>query len=261
MYLTIIGAKIFYGDTVTDAENHIATYISHGKRMNAIQVFVPIVRSYVQMNENQFLRFKNAGRRHASAHAGKTTTSGLDRTRIDRTGRNDPLEKWDVDHYGNLTGHAGPWGNRALTNRDHMTANSSNQIRNSLLPANIADSHSAVKADGLAITVSGNHHRGGSYTYGGRTKKESPVQGMNRMEFGAHYPTTAFYVEMNEMLEWKRTNSLGKSRLRVEMVGAYAYMYKKAVDWGVVQATPQQDYTLLAWTAEAVTRDDGTVRK
>ena len=257
MYITLIGAKIFYGDSLNDLGKAIATY--KGTRMAQMAGLTPNFITFVQMSETQFVRFKNAGRRKGSSKPGKTTTGGLVRTRADRTGSHDPLEKWDVDLYGNLTGHLGPWGSGSLTNRDHMTANSSNQIRNKL--SGYSFSTNEVKAQGVAITVSGEHHRGGSYTYGGRTKSSSPVSGLNRMEFGAKFPTDAFMTELDAMLEWKKDSGFGKNRLRIEMVGAYIYMYKFAVDAKVVTPSVMQDQKLINWLASAVANDDGKVRK
>lgn len=257
MYITIIGAKIFYGDTLNDMLKSIGAY--KGKHSGAVSGLTPNAITYVQMTEMQFVRFKNAGRRKASSKPGKQTTGGISRTRVARTGTHDPLEKWDVDFYGDLTGHAGPWGNGSLTNRDHMTANSSNQMRNK--QSGHALSTNEVKNQGVAITVSGEHHRRASYTYGGRTKSPSPVLGLNRMEFGAKYPTDAFMTELDTMLEWKRDGGTGKNRLRIEMVGAYTYMYKFSVDTGVVTPSVMQDQKLLNWIAAAVANDDGKIRK
>lgn len=257
MYITLIGAKIFYGDSVNDMVKAVSTY--KGTRLTQMAGLIPNSITYVQMSETQFVRFKNAGRRKGSSTPGKTTTGGLVRTRGDRTGSHDPLEKWDVDLYGNLTGHAGPWGNGSLTNRDHMTANSSNQMRNKASGHSLSTNQ--VKAQGVAITVSGEHHRQASYTYGGRTKSDSPVSGLNRMEFGAQYPTAAFMKELDTMLEWKRDGGVGKNRLRIEMVGAYIYMYKFAADAKVISPSVMQDQKLLSWLTAAVANDDGKIRK
>jgi hypothetical protein len=79
------------------------------------------------MSDEQFVRFKNAGKRHASKQTGKKA-GVVDRDRQDRTAIK-TLHKWDVEQYGNLIGKAGPWGSGSRTNRDHMTADSSNQLR------------------------------------------------------------------------------------------------------------------------------------
>lgn len=269
MYITIICAKIFYGSTKLDVDSHISTYRAQGKRKFAVDPYIGanptmiINKVYVQMTDSQFVRFKNAGRRHPSATPGKKVGTE-DRERVDRTSIK-KLEKWDVEPYGQLTNKAGPWGNGSLTNRDHMTANSSNQMRNAALPANVSDSHSVVKRSGLAITVSGKHHRKASYTYGGRTKKASPLPGLNRMEYGALHPGAAFLTEMGEMIEWKKNHQNGigvaKNTLRLEMVGAYAYMYKKAADLSVIDASIAQDSALVQWVQDAVNNDDNCVRK
>lgn len=265
MFVTIICAKIFYGNSAQEINQQIASYQANGKRAIALNpylgkvTYTVINQQLVQMSDSQFVRFKNAGRRHASHTKGKSA-GGISRERQDRTGDN-TLHKWDVDHYGNLTGRQGPWGNGSLTNRDHMTANSSNQMRNAALPANVADSHYVVKRDGLAITVSGKHHRQASYTYGGRTKSASPIPGMNRTEYGANHPTQAFQKELGEMLSWKfshSVNGVNKNTLRLEMVGAYCYMYKKSVDTFVTKASIPQDNELIEWIRRAVQNDNHT---
>jgi hypothetical protein len=82
----------------------------------------------------------------------------------------------------------------------------------------------------FAITVSGRHHREASYTYGGRTKKTDTPDGSTRTQYGATHPTDSLYTETYPMLKWKfshisqKTNQL-KNTLRLEMVGAYVFVY------------------------------------
>lgn len=275
MYITIICAKIFYGNTQQDVDNHIATYMSGtNKRSTAVSQYIQAVQThntsqyqiinkkYVSMSDDQFVRFKNAGRRHPSNHPGKLAGSAS-RTRQNRT-RDSALQKWDVEPYSSLTGKSGPWGNGSLTNRDHMLANSSLQQQNAAQHANVRLSSSAVKRGGLAITVSGKHHRMASYTYGGRTKSPSPVLGLNRTQYGADHPVSAFMVEMDSMLAWKfshqGTHGVQKNTLRLEMVGAYVYMYKKSVDLCFIEANIAQDLKLLDWVEKAVANDDRKIR-
>ena len=84
MYITSIGAKIFYGDTLNDMLKGIGAY--KGKHSGAVSGLTPNAITYVQMTEMQFVRFKNAGRRKASSKPGKQTTGGISRTRVARTG-------------------------------------------------------------------------------------------------------------------------------------------------------------------------------
>jgi hypothetical protein len=147
-----------------------------------------------------------------------------------------------------------------------MTANSSNQMRRaSGTWQGSANTVGGVKNEGLAITVSGRHHREASYTYGGRTAKSDTPDGTTRMTYGATHPTESFFTEMREMLTWKAnhigTGGQAKNTLRLEMVGAYAFMYKAAVDAGHIRATIEQDVLLLHWLRRAVTNDDGVARK
>lgn len=258
VYVTIVGSKVCYGDTLTD----LLGFIAAAKSKLALP-YTPTTHLPIFMSEEQFIRFKNAGKRQGST--GKTTTSGLSRDRNDRT-TSWALQKWDVDNYGELTGLSGPWGNGSLTNRDHMTANSSNQLQLKYGTwQGSATTSSGVKNEGLAITVSGEHHRLASYTYGGRTKKTDTPDGSSRMVYGSNFPTESFTTETREMLQWKalHTNSSGKVKntIRVEMVGGYAYMYKVAVSPGFVAPTLTHDQVLIGFLDAAIANDDGTVRK
>ncbi|SHG26478.1 hypothetical protein SAMN04487965_3646 [Microbulbifer donghaiensis] len=262
VYLSIVGGKIFYADSNPgDLIKQINIYATTGNSRSAsVAKCLPNPISHAQMTEQQFIRFKNAGRRHGS-HTPNKMIGGLDRTRLPRTS-SPALEKWDVGPYGSLTGKAGPWGAGKHTNRDHMTANSSNQLRfnNGNWPGN-AVSKNQVKNEGLAIAVSGEHHRKGSYTYGTRVHTPSPITSLSRMQYGERYPQQAFQTEMDQMLEWKRSHTKSpqgptKNTLRLEMVGAYAYMYKLAVDCGFFDPSTEQDQRLIYWTKLAVESDN-----
>lgn len=263
MYVIIIGSKICYGTTKVS----MGVYTTNVWNNNPLKFNGCMPANYnaaVKMSNAQFERFKNAGRRHASSTPGKKA-GNVDRTRPDRTGEPD-LFKWDVAEYGELTGRTGPWGDGSWTNRDHMTANSSNQIMlNQGQWPGWGTTASQVKAEALAITVSGKHHREASYTYGGRTKKKDTPDGSTRMQFGASHPTESFLTETQEMLEWKSNHigsaGLAKNTLRVEMVGAYAFMYKKAVDFDLISATVAHDQVLMHYLGLAIQNDDGQVRQ
>lgn len=271
--VTIIASKICYGADLPS----LLHYIGHVKQARGQQMAAltpaaikaalaggpaPLNVDSATLSDSQFVRFKNAGRQHASKSA--KSVGGIARTRDDRT-EDDDLRKWDVAEYGELTGRGGPWGGGSLTNRDHMTANSSNQLRlASGTWQGDASTTGGVKNEGLAITVSGRHHREASYTYGGRTAKIDTPDGTTRMTYGATHPTESFFTEMREMLTWK-ANHIGtggqvKNTLRLEMVGAYAFMYKAAVDRGHIKPTIEQDVLLLHWLRRAVTNDDGVAR-
>ncbi|MFD2311724.1 hypothetical protein ACFSKX_14950 [Microbulbifer halophilus] len=260
MYVTIIGSKIFYADDLGQLCQQIKNYQTNGTRSATInqRLFYNNLVNYAYMTDEQFVRFKNAGRRHPSRIPNKMVGQ-IDRTRGDRSSGG--LQKWDVGEYGSLTGKSGPWGNGSLTNRDHMTANSSNQQQfNTGTWPGSATTRSEVKREGLAIAVSGHHHRKASYTYGGRTRSPSPMTQLNRMQFGAQHPTDAFFTEMNSMLDWKsshlNSNNVQKNTLRLEMVGAYAYMYKLSVDQGFIDASWEQDLYLVIWMNHAVSSDN-----
>lgn len=256
MYVTIIGSKICYGDNFDDLETYIAGALAGNKFSNAL---VPAKIDTVSLSEAQFVRFKNAGRRHASSSA-KQTTGGISRQRPDRTTAK--LNKWDVNPYGELVGFEGPWGDGSFTNRDHMTANSSNQLmfQHNTWPG-AATTSSGVKREALAIAVSGKHHRTASYTYGGRTAKRDTPDGTTRKEYAANYPTPSFKTETDEMLKWKanHTNQLGvaKNTLRVEMVGGYAYIYRRSVERNLIAPTIDHDKMLMAYLDIAVKNDTG----
>ncbi len=260
--VSIIGSKVVYGLDGPKTRKYINAIKSD--KPDPFNGCLPIgAITGHWMTETQFERFKNAGKRHPS-HSKKTigTTS---RERDDR--RDDPdLFKWDVGHYRELVGRVGPWGTGAPTNRDHMTADSSNQMQfRQGNWAGDATSSGEVKKEGLAIAVSGHHHRKASYTYGGRTKKTDTPDGSTRSQFGARDSTASFTTETEEMLKWKsnHTNENGqvKNTLRLEMVGAYVYMYKLAVRRGHIRASFQQDQMLMRYLKMAIANDDGQVRQ
>lgn len=266
MIVTIIGSKICYGHSRIELFDYIRR-VGNEKfvRFNGC---MPNDIHFVMMSNEQFVRFKNAGRRRSGGmdEDGHAKFAGFsDRDRDDRSNDMD-LDKWDVASYGHLSGRAGPWGNGALTNRDHMTADSSNQIRfgQGTWPG-MAGNRAGVKSEALAITVSGAHHRDASWTYGGRTKKTDTPTGETRSGFGASNPTASFAIETEAMLKWKsnhisKTTGQLKNTLRVETVGAYAYMYIQAVKQGFIQATQQQDLLLINYLLVACQNDDGKAR-
>jgi hypothetical protein len=249
MEVTIVASKI----------HHANAPVTLDARLNSYGVALHLVQVRVTMSERQFIRFKCAGRQSAMANAKQITdplTGGVIATyqRADRTQTSD-LGRWDVEHYGKLTGRNAPCGRGAATNRDHLLADSINQIMYSQ-GANPygATSASDLKRQGYAVTVSGHHHRRGSETYGGR------VQAIKHQH--ANNPTTGAQSEMAAMMAYKhgpsnRKNNTNKSTLRIEMVGAYCFLYKKLVEVGVMVASPATDLMLLQYLQAAVTVDDG----
>ncbi len=261
MLVSIIGSKICYGSDGAD----LIKYVTDAEKNKQLGIPKPAQILCVNLSDEQFVRFKNAGRMHGSKTPGKKA-GNVDRTRPERTD-DDDLEKWDVASYGDLTGKSGPWGSHAMTNRDHMTADSTNQLmlKGGDWPGDATTSN-GVKTEALAITVSGRHHREASYTYGGRTKKTDTPDGSTRTKFGVTYPTESYTTETTSMLQWKsdhlsKTTGLATSTLRIEMVGAYAYMYKRSVSLGMIKPTTNQDKVLLKFLRTAVNNDDGTERK
>lgn len=257
LYSTPHYVKIVYGDTSGDLNNYVA---ARAGKLNGSQVG----NRLVTMTDDQFRRFKTAGRRHASA-APKMTPDGVSYTRPDRT--NDPtLNKWDVDRYQHLTGRTGPWGTHAATNRDHLLAHSENvQIYNGgQNPYNVTNVNTLKKL-AWCVTISGNHHRGGSATYGGRVNAIHPQLGMTPRQYASGNPTAGAHFEMEAILEHKRDpnnrrSGVNKSTLRIEMVGAYAFLYKRLVQQGVMAGNQTTTDMLLDYLADAVANDDGKAR-
>lgn len=258
MFVTIYLAKVCYGPTPAALTAYLGTH-----HLPNVFAAGPGARPVVQMNDSQFVRFKNAGKRHASKAPGKTA-GAVPRDRASRTA-SPTLEKWDVAPYGALTGKAGPWGAGAMTNRDHVTAHSSNVMawKGNLYPIPAADENE-LKRVAPAITVSGRHHREASWTYGGRTKTIVAAAGVRRVEYGAFSPDDSVWAEMDAMLGWKADptkHSHGHSTLRLEMVGAYVYLYKTLVGHGVITASKNQDDRLLHYLNMAVHHPDQAPRK
>ncbi|HEX6536758.1 MAG TPA: hypothetical protein VF041_19380 [Gemmatimonadaceae bacterium] len=259
MHVTLVDAKVCYGAS----QHALQTYLA-SKAIPDVYTPGPGARAVVQMSDAQFVRFKNAGKQHATDPMNVKFAGAVSRVRPDRTG-NAALEKWDVAAYGDLTGRAGPWGGGPHTNRDHVTAHSSNVMRwnNGLYPLH-AHSQAELKNVAPAITVSGRHHREASWTYGGRTKTIVVGTTETRMEYGAFHPDASVRLEFDAMLGWKadpNNHSSGNPTIRVEMVGAYAYLYKVLVNDGVTTASKQTDDLVLHYLNVAVLNDDGVVRK
>lgn len=290
MWVTLVGGKILYGKdsaalvgyfansegkvgrsaTAAAAQASVAD-ASGGTRWDAVKARVLKSDSSdcVQLSPAQFLRFKMAGRQEGQG-AAKTyhdvdpLTGGTPTTitiqRAARTGSAVPLGKWDVASYGDLTGRAGPWGSGARTNRDHLLAHSTNLIRwKSGHDDYGASTESQLKREGLAVVISGDHHRQGSSTYGGRAHYVNAAHATN--------PQAGVKAEIDTLLGWKAGKSVtlgsgvhtkpGKATLRIEMVGAYFYLYKRLVEQKIIAGEEGMDTMLLSYLRAAVADDDG----
>ncbi|MBP2312810.1 hypothetical protein [Azospirillum soli] len=209
----------------------------------------------VEMTVDQFIRFKNAGKQHASG--GQKIIGGKSRYRSDRT-EDDSAKKWDVTEYAHAQKQIGPWGRRHLTNRDHMNADSSNQKKD----VDWVDGLSAseIKKQGLVIFVSGEHHREDSYTYGGRTKKKDTPNGSTRTEYGTDHPEKSLAIEIDSMLLEKSK----RKKVRIEMVGGYRYLIKLAYQMQRIEPKKKHwdefDRIIMNYLEDAVKNDDGKAR-
>jgi len=265
MYVTIILSKILYGTTLQELQGYMqlarrqanAAALSPEWTQLLLQLHaaiqaggqLPAMNNVAELDSAQFIRFKAAGRRHQQAAGAKSFTDPLSGiiysyNRADRT-RSPDLQKWDTDHYQNLVGRLGPWGPRAATNRDHLLAHSINQLilRQGGNPYT-ATTAAELRRSGLAVTVSGKHHREGSSTYGGRVFRVIQQHAQN--------PQIGVRAEMNAMLLHKQL----KGHARIEMVGAYAFLYKSLVGQTVIAATPAIDQMLIRYLRNAVQDDD-----
>ncbi|SHH90913.1 hypothetical protein [Marivita hallyeonensis] len=247
MEITIIDGKIHYGANLQNLHGRLQNY---NIPQNAIQ-------KTVTLNHTQFIRFKCAGRQTEMAAAKQVvdplTGNVLSYQREDRT--SGELARWDVEEYGKLTSRTAPWGKGHKTNRDHLLADSINQVMYSagVNPYGAANANE-LKRRGLAVVVSGHHHRKGSETYGGR------VQAIKQQH--ANNPTVGADSEMGAMMEYKndpanRKSNTNKSTLRIEMVGAYCFLYKRLCKQQVMQPNAQTDFMLLSYLEAAAQTDDG----
>lgn len=304
MLVVIIYGKIIYGTALANLTGYIANTASAGgggtvrgtvafaglaASLNVIAgppllvreatAGAPIDRNVVTMSDDQFIRFKSAGRRHAESSA-KKNASAISTGRVDRT--SDDLAKWDVGRYSDLSSkRGGPWGGGHATNRDHLLAHAENLevLAHTGNPYG-ATSVAELKQRAWAVTISGNMHRGGSMTYGGNAGTNvAALKG----RFGVTIPTTpaedanlmrdlatgnmhkAARMETEALLQHK-ANRAGRhnnpttktgSTLRIEMVGAYAYLYKQLIEQGIMRPDADHDAMLLRYLALAVTHDDG----
>lgn len=292
MFVTLVGGKIIYGADQSALVGYFASTESKVKagtssasakaafsvpsglgktRMQDVynRVVAGNAGDCVQLTPQQFLRFKMAGRQHGQSAAktynldvdpltGLPPPTAITIKRVARQGRSEALGKWDVARYGDLTGRAGPWGNGAHTNRDHLLAHSTNLIRWKTGHDDYgASSESELKREGLAVVVSGDHHRKGSATYGGR------AHSVNQAHAAA--PQAGVKDEIDTMLGWKAGKPVtlasathqkpGKATLRIEMVGAYVYLYKRLVEQGIIAGAEDMDLMLLDYLRTAVAAD------
>jgi len=285
--VTIVMGKIVYGNSVPELSSYVANVENKTSHSNTTTTAIgsnewsalkialtpqmvqfpgqqpvlqqaPTPANCVNLSSAQFLRFKNAGKQNASVAKSFTdplTGNVITYQRTDRAS-DATLEKWDVARYNELVGRVAPWGTHGATNRDHLLANSINQLMYQQ-GANPYSVHSPndLKNQAFAMTVSGKHHREGSATYGGR------VQAIKQQH--ANNPTVGAHVEMDAMMAHKNDPSnrtSNKATLRIEMVGAYAYLYKCLVEQGVIVATDNTDKLLINYLRAAAAADDGQWR-
>ncbi len=250
MRLTIVLAKIVYGTDDTQL----------GAYAHARGITLPASPVVATLSGEQFVRFKCAGRRHGQGSLKEvrdplTNNLLFSFQRKDRTTSGE-LEKWDTGAYKTLVSRVAPWGAGGLTNRDHLLADSINQYMYShgTNPYAVGSS-GELKREGLAVTVSGHHHRKASETYGGRVHAIKAHHASN--------PTAGSLSEMDAMLGYKqdpanrKTPGKAHSTLRIEMVGAYCYLYKMLVEKTVIHADPSIDKMLMDYLVSAAASDDG----
>jgi hypothetical protein len=272
MHVTIVLGKIIYGNNLTEITSYISNAESKSSHSdtaaNAIKstewddlkkaLTSKSASAFVEMTTQQFLRFKNAGRMQGQTSAKSVqdplTGTTIQYQRSDRA--NGVMEKWDVANYATLVGRVAPWGKGMATNRDHVLAHSINvEMKKQGNNPYGASNDSQLKSAAMAMAVSGHHHRKGSETYGGRVQSVKQAHANN--------PTVGAHSEMAAMMEWKAdatNHSKAKATLRLEMVGAYAYMYKRLVEETVIQANKTTDDLLLGYLKAAVANDDGMWR-
>jgi hypothetical protein len=250
MKLTIVKAKIVYGIDDTQL----------GSYAHARGITLPASPVIATLSDQQFVRFKCAGRRHGQSSMKEvrdplTNNLLFSYQRADRSASGN-LERWDTGAYKTLVSRVAPWGAGGLTNRDHLLADSINQYMYShgTNPYAVGSS-GELKREGLAVTVSGHHHRKASETYGGRVHAIKASHAAN--------PTAGSHSEMDAMLGYKQDpanrKTYGKthSTLRIEMVGAYCYLYKMLVEKTVINADPLIDNMLMNYLISASASDDG----
>ena len=303
MLVTVIGGKIIYGkDQVaiigyfansvakvkkssgtTAAQTSAKPSLGKKSRWDAVKdrVLMANITDFVELTPYQFLRFKMAGRQGGQTAAKSYdmdpltggTPNVMSIQRVARTAT-PTLAKWDVAPYGELTGRTGPWGGGSATNRDHLLAHSTNMLRwNGTINDYGVKSESELKRKGLAVVISGKHHRDGSQTYGGRARKVSAAHAAD--------PQAGAEEEIQALLEYKATKAYpsassssasgsgmpppakkaklvsGKATLRIEMVGAYFFLYKKLVEETPIVGQDSMDTMLLGYLRTAAKNDDG----
>lgn len=246
------GTQSLYGHTSTN--NDLQAHMN----VNPV-VWGAYMTNSVLMTSDNFVRFKNGGKRLPSRNPGKTTGKQAPiggasppkhvRTRADR--RLGLVEEGDVGTYS--TGHNSLKPNIATPGlqRDHINSTAAVLLRTNALNlgafAGSGFSDGQIRARGLTIAISDDVHKGG-YTYGGKQHSVVPGSGgMTRVVYVATHPEDGFYNELIGELALY----YGNGQLTYEIVGSYRYLYKLSVRDGHIHATDDLDGLIEAYLGVA----------
>jgi len=216
---------------------------------NAI-VFQVFATNSIQLSADNFVRFKNGGKRLPSGAAvpkgvGKKAKP---RSRLDR--RNDLVREGDVGPYSTGVGSLKHNVASATLERDHISSDGALKYRANVLNtgplSGMGYSDGQIKARGIAIAIEHDIHTMG-YSYGSKQKRTDTPNGTTRMHYVAQFPERGIYLEIEEEL----AAYYGAGSLSFELVGSYRYLYRLNVKNGHVTATDELDALIEAYLAVA----------
>lgn len=205
--------------------------------------------TWVELQEEAFVRFKNGGKRLPTGHKKPTTGKGVvDATMVHhvrtRTSReNDVVKEGDVGPYKAGAGHLyrnrlapgtstrpagwapGAAGTPAYYETDPAPHVQQQQNRDHMNNQKSLEERGLDPKRGIAVTIPQWIHMNG-YTWGDKATRSKKSTGLTRSEWIALNPEPALFKEMYQELRLYADSG----QLSYEIVGSYRYLYKLSVE-------------------------------
>ncbi|KRE88302.1 hypothetical protein ASG87_06710 [Frateuria sp. Soil773] len=249
--VAIKDAMVFYSHYSKIGQVNQYGNVSNNHDLNALvisnaQSFQVYATNAVQLSSDNFIRFKNGGKRLPSSAmvpkgVGKKAKS---RDRLDRT--KDLVREGDVGPYSTGHGSLKPNVASATLERDHLSSDGALKYRANVLNtgpfSGMGYSDGQIKARGIAMAIEHDIHVTG-YSHGSKQKKTDTPNGMTRLQYVAQFPSEGLYLEIDEELAAYN----GAGLLTYELVGSYRYLYRMSVKNNHVAATDDLDSLIEAY--------------
>lgn len=253
--VAIKDAMVFYSHYSKTGQVNQYGNVSTNHDLNALvisnaQSFQIYATNAVQLSSDNFIRFKNGGKRlpsSAMVPKGVGKKAKL-RSRLDRT--HDLVREGDVGPFSTGHGSLKPNVASATLERDHLSSDGALKYRANVLKTGPFSgkgySDGQIKARGIAMAIEHDIHAMG-YSYGSKQKRTDTPNGSTRMHYVAQFPTAGLFLEMEEELAAYN----GAGLLSYELVGSYRYLYRMNVKSGHVAADDKLDALIEAYLAVA----------